>query len=274
MTTRFTRTMTLIAVTILAHAPAGAIAETTAARACADAVRTPDYPVIADACGRAAAASPAPAFLLWAGVARVELVWAEAIAAEARRTGRPSNEVTVPPSTDFTEARAFLDRAVAAEPRLWRAHYYLGRIYRANGDDRSAAQSFTRAIYANPQLGPLYVALAVLYDRWGYSELAMQVAAMGTERVSDRLYRSKLFYLVATSRYDLGLRDLALADIDQALAEDASNQRARFTRGQWLAAAGRHAEAKADLEAVVKNPPDAFVRAAAERWLKRIASER
>lgn len=273
MTATCRTTLPMIVLATLVTAREAAIADTTVGGAYASAVRAKDDRAIAEACGRAAAASPAPAFLLWAGVARVELVWAKALETEARRRGRSIDEATVPTSTDFSEARAYLDRAVAAEPRLWRAHYYLGRIHRTGGDDRAAAESFTRAIAANPEFGALYIALAGTYQRWGYTDLVIQVAATGTEHVSDRRWRSKLWQTLASARHDRGLPERALLDVERALTEDPNNQRARFMRGQWLLAAGKLAAAKADLEATVNDPPSAFAKEVAQHLLQRLASE-
>jgi len=81
-------------------------------------------------------------------------------------------------------AQAALARAIALEPRLWRAHYYLGCLDRARHADHGAAEHLTAAIRLQPDHRAGYLALAELYRATGHPHEALDVATTGIARVS------------------------------------------------------------------------------------------
>jgi tetratricopeptide (TPR) repeat protein len=208
----------------------------------------------ADAFARAAPFDAGdPMYQMSLGIALYERDVAQARDDTARREGRPAAEVDVDLATlNFTEARDRLERAVAIQPKLWRAHSYLGRIHRAGGDARAAAAALSRAIEANPRQGASYIALAELYRRWDYVEQAVAVATLGTAHVADNAQRSELWVALglarAVSKDDAG----AIDAYTRALEDDPANRRALLQRGVAAYRKGELARAKVDLEAAIK----------------------
>lgn len=80
-------------------------------------------------------------------------------------------------------AREALATAIKLAPELWRAHYYLGRVYRELDDTRRAAQQFTATIRTNPGYRLAYIALSELYRGNDYGDQALAVALLGTQQL-------------------------------------------------------------------------------------------
>jgi tetratricopeptide (TPR) repeat protein len=80
-------------------------------------------------------------------------------------------------------ARQAVVRALAIEPRLWRAHFYLGCIERDLHADRAAAEQLTTAIRLNPDHRAGYIALSELYRATGHFREALEVADAGLGRL-------------------------------------------------------------------------------------------
>src|SRR6185369_9186576 len=93
------------------------------------------------AIARAVALRPDQAmYQLYDGMARYE-VEVQARDAQTRKANkRPEEVAVVPPAGTLDDARDALVRAAKLAPALWRAHYYLGRIYRELDDARRAAE--------------------------------------------------------------------------------------------------------------------------------------
>lgn len=164
-------------------------------------------------------------------------------------------------------------RAIRREPALWRAHYYLGRIYRDRDDARAAAAEFTAAIAANPGRRDCYVALSELYRRRGHPDAALAVALRGTEHV--RSTDAADLWFEAALAYDAQrLAAPAIAAYGQVLALRPRDDNARLQRGQLQALRGELADARADLELVIASsePELAAVRALAHQLLDQIAA--
>ena len=175
---------------------------------------------------------------------------------------------------DFSEARQHLEIALAIEPKLWRAHYYLGKIWRAQGASRDAAGEFTRAIEAAPSESGPYVALAELYRKWDYADAAIKVASVGARNAHGNT--SDLFYVLAMANEDKGNEAKAIDAFNLALAADARNVKALFQRGQAYFRTKDYAKAKADLEGFMKSdvPSLEFARVQASSMLADIAGKR
>jgi tetratricopeptide (TPR) repeat protein len=84
---------------------------------------------------------------------------------------------------ELAVAREALVAAIKLAPDLWRAHYYLGRVYRDLDDARRAAQQFTAAIRANPGYRLAYIALSELYRGSDHGDQALAVALLGTQQL-------------------------------------------------------------------------------------------
>jgi tetratricopeptide (TPR) repeat protein len=207
-----------------------------------------DWKAASDALERAATASPDEAmYRMWAGVARFE-------------TG------------DQAGARAHLERAVALNDGLWRARYYLGRVLAAAGEDRLAAEAFTKAILAHADLAPAYLDLADLYRRWGYLREATEVATAGTKHVTDKAARAELWFTLGLGHDAAQNQDAAIEAFGQAIAERPDHAQARAQRGVAYYRKGDLAAAKADLEAAVGGQLDPAAKRAVEKILREIAA--
>ena len=92
-------------------------------------------------------------------------------------------------------AQSHLERAVALEDRLYRAHYMLGRVYDQKGEGRAAAERWTKSASMAPtSFGKPFNALGKLYIRWDMLSQAMAVLQVGIARVTDRDDAADLYY--------------------------------------------------------------------------------
>lgn len=205
-------------------------------------------------------------YQLWGGVAGWEAK------AEAARKAQGADDPDLS-KVDFRDVRAHLEIALAIEPTLWRAHYYLGKVWRAQGAARDAAGEFTRAIQTNStQWGP-YVALAELYRRWEYPDLAIAVAQLGTRNVHDGV--AELFFVVGLAQEQKRDPAKAIDAYTLALAANAHYAKALFQRGEAYFHKKDYAKAKADLEAFLQDKAAVgFARTQANAMLGDIADRR
>lgn len=153
---------------------------------------------------------------------------------------------------DLTKAREPLRRALDAEPRLWRAAYYLGRISRETGHPHAAAAAFTQAIENNPREASPFIALAELYRHWGMYPQALQVANEGVTDATDR--GGDLTFILGRIYEETAAPDKAIAAFSKAI--DAGNKWALYERAQTRRAKGDKAGAKQDFEAFVASGKD------------------
>jgi tetratricopeptide (TPR) repeat protein len=142
--------------------------------------------------------------------------------------------------------------AVKLEPRLWRAHYQIGRIYRDNGHWNEAAGEFTAAVRLGAPDPVPYVALCELYRRWGVRDLALAIATLGTQHV---LRSADVWFELGMAHDDLRHDADAIAAFTRALAIDPDHAIAKFQRGQAYFRTKATAKARADLEDFVAHPP-------------------
>ena len=104
---------------------------------------------------------------------------------QAARDHKPVDDSALDPRLlQLDAARDALRRAAKLAPDLWRAHYYLGRLYRDRDDARHAAEQFTAAIKTHPSYRFAYIALIELYRKWDYIDEALAVALAGTANVA------------------------------------------------------------------------------------------
>jgi tetratricopeptide (TPR) repeat protein len=226
------------------------------------------------AIARAVAQRPDRAmYQLYDGIARYEAAIQKAREDRAHELHKPPEDVTLDPSRlSLDPARDALLRAVRIAPDLWRAHYYLGRLYRDLEDARHAAERFTRAIAAHPGYRLGYIALTELYRRWGYLDQSLAVALRGAAHVRATEAADLWFEIGLT--YDAKhLEDKAIAAFGKVLDTRPRDLNARFQRGQIYVRRGDFADARLDLEEVVTStdPQLAAVQPIAQQLLRQMA---
>lgn len=216
-----------------------------------------------------------PMYAMVYGYAAYNRIIGDARTAQATREGRDPASVTIDlASLDFSPAEARLRRAVQLEDRLWRAHYYLGRIERDLGRPRSAAEELTKALsHGANDIAP-WIALCELYRQWQHPELAAQVAALGTLNVSGDI--ADLWYELGMSHDDRRDDVKAIEAFGKALEAQPGHRKALFQRGQAYFRSGDFTRAKADLDVFVGSqaPGLGFAQQQATKMLMDIAARK
>lgn len=168
---------------------------------------------------------------------------------EARKENKKPQEVSPDlTSVNFEKSLQHLQEAVKLNGDLWRAHYYIGRIYRDTGKAKEAADELTRALKGGPTDPGPWVALAELYRRWDYTDQAIQIAEAGTAVVPGVNEKSEIWFEVGMGYDDRHLNDQAIAAFSKALEARRDNHTAKFQRGQAYYRKGDYDNAKRDLE--------------------------
>ncbi len=159
----------------------------------------------------------------------------------ALRNGRPAR------------AAAFLQRAVAANPRMPALHVDLGIVLDRMGRWKSAVESFRTALALRPALARAHTQLTttlVRARRYAAAQAACDTA-LALLPDSDVLLNNRAAALIHQGR-----PEMALPDIDRALAINPRNYGALKNRGAALQAAGRDEEAIALCDRALAARPD------------------
>jgi tetratricopeptide (TPR) repeat protein len=232
-----------------------------------------EYAAAVSALDRAAALRPDLAMYQMAyGIAQYESEVARAREERARRERNDSDDGDAP-ALKLDGARAALVRATTIAPNLWRAHGYLGFIYRDLRDPRAAAEELTLAIKANPAYRSAYIALTELYRRWALREQALAVAMLGAINV-PRAGSADLWFEVGICHEEMHNNDEAIEAYSKALALTPDSPILKLHRGWLYYVKRKPAAAKRDLEAVANttDPRQAGVKQAAEMILTQISA--
>jgi tetratricopeptide (TPR) repeat protein len=191
---------------------------------------------------------------------------------QARREHKKPDDVTIDPAMmKLDAARDALLRAAKLAPDLWRAHYYLGRVYRDLDDPRRAAQQLSLTITTHPTYRFGYAALFDLYRRWDYADQALAVALLGTTNVAAA--EAAELWVDAGLAYEAKHNDDDAIDaFTRAIAGNPDDLNAKFRRGQAYFRKGILASAKRDLEEVARSsdPKVATVKPLASQLLAQI----
>lgn len=219
---------------------------------------TGDFAAARDDAAHAVAARPdAAMYQLLLGRMAYEALVAKARAELAAASGlQPDQVLPDLHGVDFTEALRPLLAAVQLEPRLWRAHYYLARIYRDHGHWTDAARELTAAVRVGATEPEPYVALVELYRRWDLRDLALTVAKAGARQVAGQ--SAQLWFEIGVVHDDLHQDADAIAAFTRALEIDPAYAAARFQRGQTYYRTKARAKAKADLKEFVAHAPSSL----------------
>ena len=193
-------------------------------------------------------------YQMWYGVSLYNKAVAQAREDQAKKENKKPEEITPDlTAVNFEKPMQHLQEAVKITPELWRAHYFLGRIYREQDKPKDAAEEFTKAIGANPRESGPYVALSELYWRWDYQDQAIQVASQGTVNVPGSNEVSDIWFVLGMSYDDKRMADKAIEAFDKAIESRKDNHKAKFQRGQTYFRKGDFTHAKRDLEEFSKS---------------------
>ncbi len=190
-------------------------------------------------------------YQLYYGMSLYETERTEAREDQARKDHKKPDEVTIDPAVlKLDAARDALVAATKLTPELWRAHYYLGRIYRDLDDAKHAAEQFTRTIKTHPGYRFSYIALIELYRRWDYIDQALAVATLGTTNV-PAADAAQLWFEVGMTYDAKHAEDQAIDAFTRAINSKPDDASAKFQRGQIYFRKGDLDKAKRDLDDVV-----------------------
>jgi tetratricopeptide (TPR) repeat protein len=151
---------------------------------------------------------------------------------------------------DYTRAVEALSRAVALDPKMFRAQFRLGLAYEGAGRYKEAAEAYRRALALNPAAADLDSPADPFYAQYN---LANSYALAGQHREAVEVYRKLVANLpnpLAQPYYNLGLSLAALGD--QQAAADAFRKaveikpgyaEAHYNLGLLSVRAERYAEA-------------------------------
>nr|HEX4312427.1 tetratricopeptide repeat protein [Kofleriaceae bacterium] len=214
-----------------------------------------EWPAAVDAFTTAAQIEPdQPMYQMWLGIAMYEKQVKVAREEEAHKQNKKVEEVQADlGSIDFGQAQQHLAKAVELNKDMWRAHYYLGKIYRAQDKPKDAATELTAAITANPREAGPYVALGEIYRRWDYSDAAISVAQQGINNVPGDTDKSDIYYVLGMGYDDKANESEAIKAFTEALKRKRDNHLAQFQRGQAYFRTQDFSDAKTDLEAFQKS---------------------
>ena len=172
---------------------------------------------------------------------------------EATRTKKKKDDVEIDlRSLNFDSALQHLEAAAKANPELYAAHFYIGRIYRAQDKPQQAAEAFTRSIVAWPRFSAPYVALGEMYRRWDYPDQAIQVVSQGVEHVMEQEEKSQLLFVLGMAYFDKLDDSKAIESFSKAIEIRKDNHDAKFQRGLAYFRKGELKAADKDLEEYAK----------------------
>jgi tetratricopeptide (TPR) repeat protein len=206
-----------------------------------------------------------PTYNMVLGYVLYEGAVAEAREAQAKQQGKSPADIHVDTTgIDHDTALRYLTYATKLDPKLWRAHYYIGRIHRDRGHAQWAAAALDAAVRAAPDDPNPWVALVELYRRWDYTEQAIAVATAATAAIPKA---AAVWYVQGLALDDkLRFAD-AIAAYTKALELEPGHAKALFSRGQDYARTRDRKRAKVDLEAYLANTADGFAAQQASRML-------
>ncbi len=209
-----------------------------------------DWPKASDAMQKAVQIAPEqPMYQMVYGYTLYEKAIFQAREDQARRENKKVEEVQADLSAvNFEKPQQYLQKAIELNPELWRAHYYLGRIYRDTGKSKESADELTKALSSAPTDPGPWVALAELYRQWDFTEQAIAVATQGAAIVPGANEVSDIWYEVGMGYDDKRLDDKAVEAFGKALESRRDNHKAKFQRGQAYFRKGDFTSAKKDLE--------------------------
>jgi tetratricopeptide (TPR) repeat protein len=231
----------------------------------------------ADAFARAVQiADNQPMYHMWYGISLYEKAVKQAKDDQARKENKKPEEVQVDlGAINFDKAAQHLQEAVKLNGDMWRAHYYLGKIYRAQDKPKEAATELSKALQGDPRQSAPYIALGELYRKWDYTDEAIKITSQGVVNVPGSNEVSDIWYVLGMGYDDKNNWDKAIEAFDKAIESKRDNHKAKFQRGQAYFKKGDYTHAKRDLEEFSKSGGASleFAKQQAQKMLMDIAAK-
>ena len=150
-------------------------------------------------------------------------------------------------------AQTHLEEAIKINPRLFKAHWFLGKAYYHKDQPAKAAQHWTEAARLDAGFGKAFIDLGKLYLKWDLVPQAIAVLSQGTlGHVLDANDATDIYYYLGLSYDSQQNWSKAVEAYTEAIQKQKGNIDAKLQRGFSYAKLGDKAKARADLEDYVK----------------------
>ena len=169
------------------------------------------------------------------------------------------------------QARLALEESVKQNKRLYKAHFYLGKIHAAQERPKDAAAAWTESCRLNPGFGKPFYELGKLYFEWDHNQEAIQVLVQGAQNARDSEDLTDIYHQLGMAYDALKQYDKSIESYTKALEARKDNLEARFQLGMAYAAKGDKGNARKFLEEFVKQGGAGntfLIQAANDRLLK------
>jgi tetratricopeptide (TPR) repeat protein len=180
-------------------------------------------------------------------------------------------------------ARVSLEKALQLNKRLFKAHWFLGKIHEAQGRPKEAAAEYSESARLNPSFGKAFISLGKLYYVWEFLPQAATVLEQGAHTARDPEDRAAINYALgmtydaqaAGSTAPQPLYDKAIAAYQESLKDDPSSMDTKLQLGFTYADKGDKANGRKFLEEYTKsvgqtNEANAFKLVAANSRLMKL----
>lgn len=156
---------------------------------------------------------------------------------------------------DLQQSGKHLNHALAANPRLWQAHMFLGLIHEREKNFDSAIAHHREAIAINPGLAALHNNLGVTYYLKG--DYLSSIDAFLTAIETDPSSNSKVFNNLGLALARIGRYDEALSAFKKGKGEAAAYNNIGYIH----LAEGKYGQATEALEKAIRINPQYYLRA-------------
>ena len=168
---------------------------------------------------------------------------------------------------EYEQAKEHLEKAIQTDPKLFKAHYRLAKVFEKLDKPEDALKKYTDAIMANPRFIPAYRDLGALYADLGYLDYAIQVFQSALKAVVEGSEEeAQIRHALGTVYIEKGMYNEAIEQFRRALEIKPSMLEALFSLGWAYKLKGDKENARLYLERFVRSAgdrvPSHFVQAA------------
>ena len=174
-------------------------------------------------------------------------------------------------NASFSQARDYVQQAIAVEPDNPYYHHLLGRIYLGLEQYKDARTQLFRTQAYDPNLPGLTYDLGLAGFHSGDYAMAAQNMTEAAEQSPDQVLAH---YYAGISYYHLGRYDKAISHLDPAAAKsDSLLASAVYFKGLCYYQTGKRQSAIEAFQFVIKTAQDMDLKASAEQWAKALAKQ-